>query len=186
MLNLILLPCRTSSTSSGICRLDHSAQAGRVPRLLGLPHARVRCTGLRWAARNRDLRAPRAAALRSRLMSKGAATRAYGARSMVYRVVGEGAPVRLLSCSWWCWPPIWCWRTSCSLRRRGLPPPAGSAVDRRTRRLRTLRSLLLGGVFGELRWCAQRPTLVSREVTEDHGRRVRVEKSDMAKCVAAV
>jgi hypothetical protein len=32
---------------------------------------------------------------------------------------------------------------------------------------------------GGLRWCAQEPALVSREVTEDHCRRDRVEKTDM-------
>ena len=103
---------------------------------------------------------------------------------MVYRVVGDGAPgkaalmpaVVLASNSG-------AGETSWSLRRRGLPPPAGSAVDRRTRRLRTL---LLSYWAGSSVNCAgarsSPPSLAARSprIIVDE---LASKEFDMARCV---
>jgi hypothetical protein len=51
---------------------DHSPKTGACLHCYVYRMLEFGCTGLRWAQRYRDLRAPRATALHRRLMSKGA------------------------------------------------------------------------------------------------------------------
>ena len=95
---------------------------------------------------------------------------------MVYRVVGDGAPGKAALM------PVVVLASNLVLENFVEPKAARAVATSQFRRgppdpqATDVASLVLGGVFGEPRWCAQQPTLVSREVTEGHGRRARVEK----------